>query len=223
MAYVAGRTVPSRPKDAGRIEEPAKPGRIRQDRLNESAARRQTETLTAWTRTADAPVPAAPAPLQAKSAALVFDGPPMLSIFVEDQNTNIGRRNVHILKQGYTYTLGGGKSDFLIFLVPLPAHIGEIYFDGQGCSFIPRRPEFFPDLGAAPVRDCIGKTIRVVSEKKYELRFRIEQYEDPLKSLNRLLTSIDVSPKQTAWVKQNSPGAQNPRRPGAGFTLPRPR
>jgi hypothetical protein len=116
----------------------------------------------------------------------------MLSIFVDDQNTNIGRRNIHMMKQGYTYTVGGDRSDFLIFLVPLPAHIGEIRFDGQECTFVPKRPEFFPDIGSQPVPNCVGKTIRIISDKKYELTFRIEQYEDPLKALNRLLNSIKI-------------------------------
>ncbi|MDR2483388.1 MAG: hypothetical protein LBD08_07135, partial [Treponema sp.] len=49
----------------------------------------------------------------------------MLSLFVEDQNTATGRRNIHAIKPGYTYTIGGGNSDFLIFLVPLPPHIAE--------------------------------------------------------------------------------------------------
>ena len=118
--------------------------------------------------------------------------PLMLSIFVEDQNVNIGRRNIHLIKQGNTYTVGGEKSDFLIFLVPLPPHIGEIHYDGANCTFIPKKPEFFPDIGSEPVPDCIGKTIRVISERKYELTFRFEQFEDPLISLNRLLNSIDV-------------------------------
>jgi hypothetical protein len=116
----------------------------------------------------------------------------MISLFVEDQNTAIGRRNIHNLKAGNTYTIGGGASDYLIFLVPMPPRIAEIHYDGRQCTFIPRRPEFFPDIGSRPVPDCIGKTIRVISGKNYELFIRLEWYEDPIASLNRLLNSVNL-------------------------------
>jgi hypothetical protein len=126
-------------------------------------------------------------------ANLDFDnGPPMLSLFVADQNTAIGRRNIHAVKPGYTFTVGGGKSDFLIFLVPIPPHIADVYFDGRQCTFIPRKSQYFPDIGSQQVLNCIGKTIRVISDKNYELHIRIERYEDPLKALNKLLHSIKV-------------------------------
>jgi hypothetical protein len=118
--------------------------------------------------------------------------PLMLRLFVADQNIAIGRRNIHFVKPGFTFTIGGGNSDFLIFLVPLPPHIAEIRHDGRNCTFYPRRPEFFPDIGSQPVPDCVGKIIRVISEKGYELYIRVEKYEDPLVILNRLLTSIMV-------------------------------
>jgi hypothetical protein len=120
------------------------------------------------------------------------NGPPMLSLFVEDQNTAIGRRNIHALKAGYTFSVGGGKSDFLIFLVPMPPHIADVHFDGRQCTFIPRKHEYFPDIGSQQVPNCIGKTIRVISDKRYELHIRMERYEDPLKALNKLLHSIAV-------------------------------
>jgi hypothetical protein len=114
---------------------------------------------------------------------------------VEDQNTAIGRRNIHIVKPGYTFTLGGGRSDFLIFLVPIPPRIAEIRSDGRQCTFIPKKPQFFPDIGSQSIPNCIGKTIRVISEKNYELRIRLERYEDPLAALNRLLNSVSLPDK----------------------------
>jgi hypothetical protein len=121
-----------------------------------------------------------------------IEGPLMLSLFVEDQNTMIGKRNIHLAKPGYNFTIGGGKSDFLIFLVSVPPHIAEVRVDGERCTFIPRRPQYFPDTGSQQISDCIGKMIRIVSEKGYELHLRMERYEDPLLSLNRLLHSVDV-------------------------------
>jgi hypothetical protein len=121
-----------------------------------------------------------------------YQGPLMLNLFVEDQNTFIGKRNIHALKSGHVFTVGGGNSDFLIFLVSVPPHIGEVRCDGNRCTFIPRKPQYFPDIGSQQVPDCIGKTIRIISDKNYELHFRLERYEDPLKALNRLLNSVQV-------------------------------
>jgi hypothetical protein len=121
--------------------------------------------------------------------------PSMLNLFVEDQNTAIGRRNVHTLKTGSSFTVGGGNSDFLIFLVPMPPRIGELRFDGTNCTFIPLKNKYFPDIGSRQVPECIGKTIRVLSDKNYELFFHFERYKDPLIALNQLLHSINVPEK----------------------------
>jgi len=128
----------------------------------------------------------------AKPAVINPSGPLLLNLFVEDQNTAIGKRNIHSLKSGYSLSVGGGQSDFLIFLVPMPANIGEIRRNGSQCSFIPKKSKYFPDLGSNELRDCINKTIRVISDKNYELRFRFEMYEDPLVELNRVLMSVNV-------------------------------
>jgi hypothetical protein len=127
-----------------------------------------------------------------KPAVINPSGPLLLNLFVEDQNTAIGKRNIHSLKSGYSLSVGGGQSDFLIFLVQIPANIGEIRRDGSKCSFIPKKPKYFPDLGSNALNDCINKTIRVISDKNYELRFRFEMYEDPLEALNRILRSVSV-------------------------------
>jgi hypothetical protein len=123
-----------------------------------------------------------------------FDsGLPMLSLFVKDQNTNIGRRNIHTAKPGTTFSVGGGSSDFLIFLVSVPPNIAEVRYDGNNCTFIPKKPNHFPDIGSQSVPNCIGKTIRVVSEKHYELFIRIDRFEDPLLELNRLMNSVKLA------------------------------
>jgi hypothetical protein len=123
---------------------------------------------------------------------LEYGSPLMLKLFVVDQNTLIGKRNTHLVKPGFSYTIGGGKSDFLIFLVPVPPRLGDLKYETSGCTFYPRKPHYFPDIGNNPVHDCIGKTIRVISDKGYELFFRLEQYEDPLVALNRLMLAINV-------------------------------
>jgi len=121
------------------------------------------------------------------------DGPLLLNLFVSEQNTSIGRRNIHSLKSGYSLTVGGGKTDdYFIFLVPVPAKLGEIRRNGSQLTFTPHKPKYFPDIGSNEVRDCINKTIRIISDKNYEIRFRFEMYEDPLVALNRLLHSVKV-------------------------------
>jgi hypothetical protein len=120
------------------------------------------------------------------------NGPMMLSLFVADQNTAIGKRNIHTVKPGYTFSVGGGRSDFLIFLVPMPSHIADLRYDGANCTFIPRKSQYFPDLGSSQLPNCIGQNIRVISDKNYELHIRVERYQDPLITLNRMLHSIEL-------------------------------
>jgi hypothetical protein len=121
-----------------------------------------------------------------------YGSPFLLKLFVEDQNALIGKRNTHLVKPGLSYSVGGGRSDFLIFLVSVPPRIGEVRYESSGCTFYPLKPRYFPELGSTPLPDCIGKTIRVVSDRGYELSMRLEPYEDPLLELNRLMLSIKV-------------------------------
>jgi len=128
-----------------------------------------------------------------KAPVINPSGPLLLNLFVEDQNTRIGKRNIHSLKSGYSLSVGGSKSDdYYVFLVPVPGHLGDIRRDGSSLTFIPRKGKYFPDIGTNPVNDCINKTIRIISDKKYEMRFRFEMYEDPLIALNRTLMSVKV-------------------------------
>ena len=149
------------------------------------AAARSTQRTTPYS---DRPVKES----KGKPVAINTSGPLLLNLFVEDQNTSIGKRNIHSLKSGYSLSVGGGNSDFLIFLVSVPPKIGEIKREGGQLTFIPKKPKYFPDIGSNEVKDCINKTIRIISDKNYELRFRFEMYEDPLVELNRLLNSVRV-------------------------------
>jgi hypothetical protein len=128
-----------------------------------------------------------------KQPSINPDGPLLLNLFVEDQSTSIGKRNIHSLKSGYSLSVGGSKSDdFLIFLVQMPSNIGEVRRNGSQLTCIPHKPKYFPDIGSNEVRDCINKKIRVVSDKNYEMSFSFVMYEDPLIALNRVLHSIKV-------------------------------
>ncbi|MDR1220600.1 MAG: hypothetical protein LBK73_13455 [Treponema sp.] len=118
--------------------------------------------------------------------------PAFLSLFVEDQNTNIGRRNMHTISAGWSLTIGGGASDFLIFLVPMPQNIAKIRFDGNECVFIPQKKQFFPELNDKMAPDCAGKTIKIRSNRNYDLFIRIMRHEAPYKKLSALFQSIKL-------------------------------
>jgi hypothetical protein len=120
------------------------------------------------------------------------EGPLMLNLYVDGQSTAIGRRNIHNAKQGVTFTIGGGTSDFLIFFVNIPPHIAEVRYDGNQCAFYPRKAQYFPDTGSQVISNCIGQAVRVISDKKYEFFIRVDRYQDPLIALNRLLHSIEI-------------------------------
>jgi hypothetical protein len=132
-----------------------------------------------------------------RTFALVSEekGPHLLSLFVEDQSTSIGRRNMHTISPGESLSLGGGSSDFLIFLFPLPKNVAKIHFDGVYCAFIPQKKQFFPEIISKTIPECIGKIIKIRSKKNYDILIRIVQHEDPFKTLNKLFHSVKLPGK----------------------------
>lgn len=115
----------------------------------------------------------------------------MTELFVYNQSTSIGKRNIHIMKPGITMSIGGSKNDaFLIFLVPFPANLAQIHYDGQEYHLTILKPEFFPYEKTNTIRNCIGRNITVVSKKGYHVTFVFRGYEDPKVKLNMILTSI---------------------------------
>ncbi|UTC74618.1 VWA domain-containing protein [Treponema sp. OMZ 792] len=115
----------------------------------------------------------------------------MTEIYVLNQNRNIGRRNIHIMKPGTSLTLGGGKTDhFLIFLVPFPSHLAQVRYDGQDYHLAILKPKYFPYEQSNIVNNCIGKTVTLVSDKGYHVYFTFREYESPTEKLNSILTSI---------------------------------
>jgi hypothetical protein len=183
VAYFAGRTVPSQDKSAPKPKPAPRP-----------TAAKGSGLLAKATEKIQSPASRIPVLVQDDHAPpLPQNGPLLISLFVDDQNTHIGKRNIHAMKAGNRYSIGGGKSDYLIFLVPLPDRIGELYFDGRQFTFIPKKPQYFPELGDQRVSNCLGKTIKVMSDKRYELTFHLAFYDDPLNSLNRILNSVKVA------------------------------
>ncbi len=110
---------------------------------------------------------------------------------VLEQNSHVGKRNVHELREGQARSIGGKHSDFLIFLVPMPHAVAELQFDGETCSFVPRDRRLFPALNG-PVSPCLDLDIPMVSPRGYPLTLRFSTWEDPGLKLNRLLHCIEV-------------------------------
>ncbi len=111
---------------------------------------------------------------------------------VSDQNPHIGARNVNKLSAGGSKSVGGGASDFLVFLVNVPRRSAELHFDGEKLTFVPLRPELFPEL-QGPLEDCLGKDIPMISRSGYPLSLRFSVYEKPADTINRLLHCIDTA------------------------------
>ena len=114
----------------------------------------------------------------------------MLELVVGNQNSNIGKRNIHMMKAGSRLSIGGGVSAFLVFLVRFPSHIAEIRYDGNRCDLAILKPQYFPNETENVIRDCIGREFIIRSDKSYDVAFTLKVYEDPVLKLNRLLKSI---------------------------------
>lgn len=125
------------------------------------------------------------------SALVKRPGSLRLSLHVRDQNPYIGKRNIKTVHAGGRKSVGGGSSDFLVFLYPTPRRVAELYYDGESLTLIPLKRSFFPDY-AGPVEDCLGKELRMVNARGRELRLRFERYVPPVESLNKLLHCIDA-------------------------------
>ena len=112
-----------------------------------------------------------------------------LIMLVEEQNTNIGSRNIHPVPPGASRSVGGRGSTFLIFYVPVPRRIGDIRNDGNSYNFVPKRREFFPDL-TKNLPDCLNKEIQARSKRGHRIVFKFQEYISPLEQINNLMRSI---------------------------------
>jgi hypothetical protein len=154
--------------------------------LAEASGRRRPAARPASSSGARAQAAARYAPRVVKPGLLKVE------LIVSEQNPHIGLRNVHELPAGGSKYIGGGGSDFLVFLVNVPRRSAEIHFDGEKLTFVPRRPELFPDL-QGPVEDCLGKELPMISRAGYPLTLSFRVYERPADKLNRLLHCIDTT------------------------------
>lgn len=134
-----------------------------------------------------------------------------LVLHVQDQNPNVGKRNIRAMHAGGRASVGGGKSAFLIFLLPVPRTLAYLFYDGIDATLVPQKPEFFPDYDS-PIQSCIGRDIRVVTTKGKELFIRFERYVPPLEKINKLLHCLEtpgmIAVRTDLYSEQDRPAEQ---------------
>ncbi|MBN1834396.1 MAG: hypothetical protein JW820_01030, partial [Spirochaetales bacterium] len=108
---------------------------------------------------------------------------------VQEQNSQIGSRNIHRLPPKSSLSVGGDGSAFLIYFVQMPRRIGVLKNDGKQLVFVPTKTEYFVEL-TGPLPDCLGKPIRAESIRGYPVVFSFHEYVSPLEEINRLMRSI---------------------------------
>ncbi len=191
-AYAAGRSL---------TEEEA-------SRYRDTSARDAADALAAY---AAASSPNRPAPAASTGRPAEFTpvvkrtGSLRVEFRVEDQNPNIGLRNVRTLQSGGKKTIGGKRSDFLVFLVPVPPRAAEVYFDGEDLTVVPLRPELFPDY-SGPIPGCLGTPIRMVNRFGKVLTLTFDRYVPPADRLNKILRCLE-SPGIPALNGDDSAGS----------------
>jgi hypothetical protein len=114
-----------------------------------------------------------------------------VEMIVADQNRHVGLRNVHELKLGTRKTIGGGSSDYLVFLMKVPARIAELRFDGSELFFTPITEKAFPSVHGT-VALAEGEEIELITPRGKSLFLSFRQYEAPEIQINKLLRMLDT-------------------------------
>lgn len=163
-------------------------------KYRDTTSRSAADTLAAFAAASSPNRPAAGTPAARPSDYVPVvrrTGSLRVEFRVEDQNPNIGLRNVRTLQSGGKKTIGGGRSDFLVFLVPVPSRVAEVHFDGEDLTIVPLRPEFFPDH-PGPIPRCLGRTVRLVNRHGRVLNLSFNRYVPPAERINKLLRCLDA-------------------------------
>ena len=163
-------------------------------KYRDTSSRSAADTLAAFAAATspNRPAPAAPSARAAAYLPVVKRaGSLRVEFRVQDQNPNIGMRNVRTLQAGGKKTIGGRWSDFLVFLVPVPSRVAEVHFDGEDLTIVPLRQELFPDY-SLPIPGCLGRPVRMVNRFGTELTLTFDRYVPPADRLNRLLHCVDA-------------------------------
>ncbi len=142
------------------------------------------------------------------------EGYPLVEMVVIMQNRHIGLRNVRYMRPGSSATVGGGRSAFLVYFVPVPPRMAYLRYDGRKYTFVPVKADLFPDL-AGPVQDCLGKEIPALSPRGYRFTIVFRRFLSPLDEINRLMRSVRTLPSGRLPPRGTGPApATSRRRPG---------
>jgi hypothetical protein len=112
-----------------------------------------------------------------------------VEMIVGMQRRHIGQRNIRTIRRNRSLTVGGGRSAFLVFLVPVPQKIARISYDGEDFTFTPVKGEFFPGL-EGEVPKCLNKEIHAVSKKNYPLDITFQRYVSPMEEITAVFNRL---------------------------------
>lgn len=116
----------------------------------------------------------------------------IIEMIVENQNRQIGQRNIHVIGNNHPLSVGGAGSEyFLIFIIPTGKRIAEIILKDDLLTFKPILSEFFPDLPKGEVKDCLNLPIRVVNKNGIATSIVFKEWISPVERLNRIMHLVD--------------------------------
>ncbi|MFP4362424.1 MAG: VWA domain-containing protein [Spirochaetia bacterium] len=117
-----------------------------------------------------------------------------LELRVDDQNRQIGMRNIHYIPDGNSMYVGC-SDQFIIFIYKVPHRIAEIQRQDELFIFKPLKQEYFPDIGNE-LKDCVNVPIKVRTEAGKEFYIRFIPYVSQLEEINRILSLTRKPGKQ---------------------------
>ncbi len=112
-----------------------------------------------------------------------------VEMIVDMQRRHIGHRNIRTIRRNRSLTVGGGRSAFLIFLVPVPPKIARIRYDGEDFTFQPVKWDFFPGL-KGEIPSCLDQEIHAVSKKNYPLTVTFQRYVSPMEEITAVFNKL---------------------------------
>lgn len=123
-------------------------------------------------------------------------GEPAIEMIVEGQNRKIGTRNIHVIRDRSSRSIGGGNTNFLVFAYPVRSRIAEIRRSGEAYNFVPRHNDArvgseSGGSGEGTIENCIGRSIRIRTVRGHEVTLLFLHYISPLDRINRIMHSID--------------------------------
>jgi len=115
-----------------------------------------------------------------------------IEMVVQNQNRQIGHRNIHFIEESHPLSVGGAGSEyFLIFIIATGKRIGEIVMEKGVVSFVPKDKDFFPDLAGNKLNNCLSIPIKIVNKTGIETFIIFNEWISPVERLNRIMHLLD--------------------------------